>query len=430
LIAALAGELGVDVWLAGGGVRDCLLGRRVNDLDFALGGACVDLPRLFAERWGGTFFWLDEERLQGRVVRTEAGVTVVHDFAPLRGATIEDDLLLRDFTINALALPVTGCEAGMIDPLHGLADLRGGVIRACSGRAFDDDPLRLLRALRFAAETGFAVEEETWNALRQKTALLGTVAAERVRDELFKILTAPGIGASLQRLEDAGLSREIFPAEFYRPETVVGGRLMAERQIGLAAGVERICGDLERLAPGTAAACADYLGSEIEGGITVESLMKLAACLGASGRVETAPLADRLRLGRKAARLLELFCTDETDLFRTLEQSGTERASYRFFRDREPGGGGMVIIAFASGVIASPLASRLLGYFVRDYDAAGGDLLLSGEEVMAVAGIGEGERVGEVMAALREAESRGLVNDRAEAADFVKNLLTKREPLR
>ena len=67
---------------------------------------------------------------------------------------------------------------------------------------------------------------------------------------------------------------------------------------------------------------------------------------------------------------------------------------------------------------------------MRDYDAAGGDLLLSGEEVMAVAGIGEGQRVGEVMAALREAESRGLVNDREEARAFVKNLLTREAPMR
>src|SRR6266702_3968723 len=66
LIAGLAGEFGIKAYLAGGGVRDCLLGRRVKDLDFALSGASAELPRLFAERWGGTFFWLDEERLQAR----------------------------------------------------------------------------------------------------------------------------------------------------------------------------------------------------------------------------------------------------------------------------------------------------------------------------------------------------------------------------
>jgi poly(A) polymerase len=433
LISALAAECGVNVYLAGGGLRDCLLGRRVNDLDFALSGAYIELPRLFAERWGGTFFWLDEERFQARVVKKGTGETLVHDFAPLRGATIEDDLLLRDFTINALAMPVSGGEAHVIDPLQGVSDLRGRLIRACSDHAFDDDPLRLLRALRFAAELGFAVEEGTRNALRQKTALLGKVAAERVRDELFRTVAAPGIGASLERLVDSGLLREIFPVEIHWPDTGGGVeqcRMMVGRQIRHAAQVERVCSELERLLPGTADTLADYLGAEVEGGIRVVSLMKLAAFLGSSERAGIIPVADRLRLGRKAARLLELFCTDATDLFGTLKRNVTERAMYRFFRDREPAGPGLVFIALASGAVANALAVRLLEYFVRDFDAAGGDLLLPGEEVMAVAGIGEGERVGEVMAALREAESHGLVNDREAAYAFVKNLLTKREPLR
>ena len=104
LIAELAGDLGMDAYLAGGGVRDCLLGREVNDLDFALSGAWEELPRLFAARWGGSFFWLDEGRLQARVSKKTAGGTLVRDFAPLRGATIEDDLRQRDFTVNALAM--------------------------------------------------------------------------------------------------------------------------------------------------------------------------------------------------------------------------------------------------------------------------------------------------------------------------------------
>ncbi|HTG81227.1 MAG TPA: CCA tRNA nucleotidyltransferase, partial [Geobacteraceae bacterium] len=209
LIAELAGDLGMDAYLAGGGVRDCLLGREVNDLDFALSGAWEELPRLFAARWGGSFFWLDEGRLQARVSKKTAGGTLVRDFAPLRGATIEDDLRQRDFTVNALAMKVAGGE--LIDPLRGGPDLDGKLIRACSDHAFDDDPLRLLRALRFAAELGFTVEEGTWNDLRRKGDLLGGVAKERVRDELFRLLAAPGIGTNLSMLDASRLLPVIFP---------------------------------------------------------------------------------------------------------------------------------------------------------------------------------------------------------------------------
>lgn len=433
LIAGLATEFGVTVYLAGGGLRDCLLGRRVNDLDFAVSSASAELPRLFAKRWGGTFFWLDEERQQARVVKKTADDVLVHDFAPLRGATIEDDLRARDFTINALAMPVTGEEAPLIDPLRGGSDLRRKLIRACSDRTFDDDPLRLLRALRFAAELGFAVEESTRNALRKKTALLGGVAVERIRDELFRILAVSGIGAALGRLDETGLLRVILPPELQR--LTMGwasghDRTALERQIGHAAAVERTCGELARLFPVSGECLAGYLESEVESGITVLSLMKLAAFFGGLDKAGAEALAGRLRLGRKAAGLLNLFCTDAPDLSRTLERDGTGRAMHRFFRDREPAGPGLVIIALAGGTVSGPLAARLLEYFVSDYDAEGGDLLLTGDEVMAVAGIGEGQRVGEVMAALREAESCGLVNDQEEARAFVKNLLTRETPMR
>ena len=289
------------------------------------------------------------------MVKKTADAVLVHDFAPLRGATIEDDLRARDFTINALAMPITGKEAQLIDPLQGVPDLHRKLIRACSDRTFDDDPLRLLRALRFAAELGFAVEESTWNALRQKTALLGSVAVERTRDELFRILAAPGIGTALGRLDESGLLREILPPELRRLTMgrASGHEPMAlERQTGHAAAVERTCGELERLLPVTGECLAGYLESEVESGITVLSFMKLAAFFGSVDRAGAEALAGRLRLGRKAARLLELFCTDATDLFGTLERNGTERAMHRFFRDREPAGPGLVIIALAGGAVS------------------------------------------------------------------------------
>jgi poly(A) polymerase len=434
LIAGLAGEFGVKAYLAGGGVRDCLLGRRVNDLDFALSGAFAELPRLFAERWGGTFFWLDEERLQSRVVKKVAGETQVHDFAPLRGTTIEDDLRLRDFTINALAMPVIGAEAELIDPLQGEPDLRGKIIRACTDRAFDDDPLRLLRALRFVAELGFIVEESTWNALRQKAALLGGVAAERIRDELFRILAAPGVGAALEKLDESGLLGEIFPAEsllFAMSRAAGEDRQAMNRHIGRAVAVERVCGELERLFPGRAAQLAGYLNTEVESGISVLSLMKLAAFLGREPRDGSLVLVKRLRLGRKAGGLLELFCRDASSVFEALEHTAAERARFRFFRDREPAGPGMVLIALADGTISNVLSSQLLGYFAERYDHKEGCLLISGEEIMDLLGIGEGVEVGEAMERLREAECCGIVNSREDAREFLrKNLLTKPVPMR
>src|SRR5208282_5503520 len=108
IIAEMAAVLGVDAYLVGGYLRDCLLVRMTKDLDFAFSGAWEELPRSFAARISGTFFWLDEKRLQGRVVKKTGKEASFFDFAPLRGETVMDDIARRDFTINALALPLRG----------------------------------------------------------------------------------------------------------------------------------------------------------------------------------------------------------------------------------------------------------------------------------------------------------------------------------
>jgi len=427
LVARLAGELGAGAWLAGGCVRDALAGRRSRDLDFVLSEGCPELPRRFAERWGGAFFWLDEVRLQGRVVKQSAAGLLVRDFAPLRGAAIEEDLRLRDFTINALALPVAG--GGVIDPTGGCADLDGRVIRGCGDHAFADDPLRLLRAIRFAAELGFIVEPETWSAILRKSDLLEAVAAERIRDEFFRIIALPGVGTSFQLLGEAGLLRHILPAGLRR---LSSGRYSdnhrgLEARIGHAGSVEAVCCEAGQLVPDREETLAEYLATETESGIPHLSLMKLAAFLGGTDRGNVEALAGKLRLGRRTERLLGLLCGDLSEL---PAQYAGRRVLFRFFRDREPAGPGLVIVARANGTISCSEALLLLRYYLEEYNPAADDLFLSGRDVMALLGIGEGEAVGEALAALREAEGRGLVSDREEAAAFVKNLLTSEAPMR
>ncbi|KAF0220269.1 MAG: poly(A) [Geobacteraceae bacterium] len=425
-IISVAAELDVRVYFVGGALRDLLLGRRGNDLDFALEGAFAEFPRTFAERVAGTFFWLDEERLQARVVKKGKGETATFDFAPLCGANVEEDLCRRDFTINAMAVEV-GREDVLIDPLDGGADLRQKIVRACSESSFTDDPLRLLRALRFAAALGFAVEDGTWLKIAQNAHLLEHVAAERVRGELFQILAAPGIGASLVRLHESGLLARIFPQDVLRETS----RPHIERQIGCADRIEQISGMLQRYFPEEHRLLAEYLDCEVETGITVLSLVKLAAFLGgAEGPGTAAVVAERIRLGRKVGRMLEQFSSDKKPEFGVLEQRPTKRAKYRFFKDHDPAGPGLVILSLSREVASPQLCEELVTYYFREYGAVGDESLLSGEEIMGIFGIAQGRGVGEAMERLREAERRGLVNNRVEAREFLrKNLLTKGESM-
>lgn len=426
-VVKLSHELAVKAYLAGGGVRDLLLGRRLKDMDFALAGMAGEFPRMFAERIGGRFFWLDRERAQARVAkRTEEGI-LTFDFAPLRGKDIVEDLELRDFTINAMALELSG-ENAFIDPLRGEDDLREGVLRRCAPSSFEDDPLRLLRGIRFAATLGFVIEGDTWDDIGKNAELLERVAAERIRDEFFQILAAPRVGASLKMLRDSGLMARIIPETMRGKvdETATAG------QIARAVRVEEILDGLPVYFPEYSRQMAPHLGREMEGGITSCSILKLAALIGGGAASGNAGAwADRLRLGRKAARILSLLASETGPLFEPLSTRPARRAMFRFFRDHEPAGVELAIVALVREEVPQRLCTELFRYYFRDYDPLEDGLLLSGGEIMGILGIDEGLAVGEAMERLKEAERLGLVNCREEAREFLrKNLLTRGEPMR
>jgi hypothetical protein len=194
---------GVEAYLVGGAVRDELLGRQVVDVDVATPDPEV-AARIYAGLSKGAVFPLSEKHGAWRVAFKD-GTTV--DFTPLRG-TIEDDLGTRDFTINAIAQPVAGGD--YVDPLGGRADLESRTLRAVSHSVFEDDPLRLLRAVRLEDELGFALDEPTEELVRRYAGLAGAPAGERIVGELERLspagferadalgLLAP-LGGSLER---------------------------------------------------------------------------------------------------------------------------------------------------------------------------------------------------------------------------------------
>jgi tRNA nucleotidyltransferase/poly(A) polymerase len=197
---------GDEAYVVGGAVRDELLGRPVLDVDVACPDP-VGAARQYADGEGGALFRLSERHGAWRVAFRN-GRTV--DFTPLPYG-IEADLRTRDFTVNAIAVPVEAGEA--IDPLGGRADLDAGRLRAVSPTIFEDDPLRLLRAVRLEDELGFRLDAETEELVRASAGRVGEPAGERIVGELerlspagFRRLDELGLlerlGGSLERLED------------------------------------------------------------------------------------------------------------------------------------------------------------------------------------------------------------------------------------
>lgn len=183
-----------EAWIVGGAVRDQRLGRPVLDLDVACSDP-VGAARSYAREYGGAAFPLSERHGAWRVA--VAGDEKTVDFTPLPDG-IDADLASRDFTWNAMAVRVGSGEA--LDPFGGAADLESGTVRAVSDTVFFDDPLRLLRAVRFEDELGFRMDERTEALVRASTSLVTLPAGERVLAELRR-LSADGY----RRLDDVGL---------------------------------------------------------------------------------------------------------------------------------------------------------------------------------------------------------------------------------
>ena len=201
---------GLRLWLVGGAVRDLLLQRPAHDWDFVVEGQATALARRVANALGGAYVLLDAEHDTARAIvddpETQQPVTL--DLAGLRGATLEDDLYARDFTLNAMALTL---EGELLDPTGGQRDIAARCIRVTTERSFIQDPARLFRAVRTAAELGFSIEAPTLALLRSQADSIESVAAERVRPELLRILQTETATASLRQAETLGLLAQVLP---------------------------------------------------------------------------------------------------------------------------------------------------------------------------------------------------------------------------
>lgn len=188
-------------WIVGGGVRDALLGRAVTDVDVVVSGDPRAEASRLARAHGAGRFRLSRDFGAWRVQGGDLSVLV--DVMPLLGGSLQSDLSRRDFTINALALPVTG-DDHIIDLHGGMHHLKTRRLVLAAPSALDDDPVRILRLARLASSLGFAVDPDTRGASRRATARMDDAPGERLMEEFVRIMCLPDATAALRTLDDVG----------------------------------------------------------------------------------------------------------------------------------------------------------------------------------------------------------------------------------
>lgn len=465
-------DLGQKAYLVGGAVRDLLMDSRLgNDLDFVVEGKGVIFARAFAERVKGSFFILDEDRDSSRVVfkmevRSQESEVIKFqaDFSGMRG-DIEEDLRLRDFTINSLAIPLDSIfepevsgqepEAGWIlNPVGGLKDIKGKVLRESSACAIEDDPLRIMRAFRFSSSFNLEMDEALSAHVKMQGKMLGQVSAERVRAELFMILDMPGAYNLLGKMDELGVLTVIFPELAEWKGFYQGGwhaHDLFNHSMKAVEAAEEVLRHLSSYFPGYYEKIEEHINEEVEAGVTRRGLLKLASLLHDSGKLHTRVMeggrgrflghekagdeislavARRLKLSRRSEMTLRGLTANHMRILGLSKlKNVTSRARYRFFRDTGGFGIDLLLLSMADSM-ATPierekwegmkkLIGRLADYYFEEFTLVPPRPLLTGEDVMRAFAIQEGKEVGEMLEALREAETLGKVSNRREAVEYL-----------
>jgi poly(A) polymerase len=468
----LAAE-GIPSYLVGGFVRDLLLGRDTADIDIAVSADALETARKVSAALGGKYIPLDVENGVGRVVIPEEACHL--DFTTLRG-DIEADLAWRDFTVNAIALPLdahfktTVDTARLIDPFYGREDLRHRILKIINPGVFAADAVRLLRAVRIAAELGLCIEFFTETRIRQCSRLITTVAAERVREELLRLLALPGAGPRLTYLDELGLLTALVP-ELEQARGVSQPTLhvwdVFTHSIQSAAAVEFLLRqgtwdyagvDLLAAVPWSEK-LSGHFDTEISSGSTRKTLLKLAALLHDIAKPETkttdedgrtrflghpqegattaAAVMARLRFSNREIQHVELLIKYHLRPTQ-MSQEGlpTRRAVYRFFRDTGETGIDLLYLSLADHLAArgatldprqwqehTGLTDYVLAGHFAEASSPKTARLIDGYEIMKAFRLTPGPRIGGLLEAVSEAQAAGEITGKEEALRYVKRLL-------
>lgn len=418
---------GENCYLVGGAVRDLLLGRAAHDLDFCASADPRRLARSVADRVGGAFYVMDEARRTSRVLlETPKNPQLVLDFSALQ-ETLQNDLLARDFTINAMAIDLRDTER-VIDPLKGARDLQEKWLRPCSPDSFSSDPVRTIRAVRYAANLSLRIEPATRAQLGAALPLLANVSLERKRDELFRILeldnslVAVLLMRELKLLKELGLSSTVERLPQYRSYEQFAAILCAS-----AGAVQR-----EFFTAAAFISAFSYLKPDLAS--------YLCECnSGWRSRLQLAKyfllLPPEQNVTRSDGDLASIFARPELELiqdyfdhqayvmdFIVSSQVPTRRDIYRFFNRVGEEAPGLILLVLA-GIAGRPAvelaqaewlrvlqkAALLLDAWFHQPETCRPQPLLNGEEIMAACQLDAGPLVGQLLAALKEEQAAGEI---------------------
>ncbi len=471
------------IYLVGGAVRDALMERRSHDLDFVLKKGAIHAGRRVAKALGADFYPLDSERDTGRVLlQMDDSKRLVIDFAAMRGADLESDLRERDFSINAIAVDIHNPEK-LIDPINGVNDILHRQLQVCSANSFLNDPIRILRAVRFSLNFSLQISAENLQLIRTAIPGLKIVTRERLRDELFQILQGAAPWQAVRLLDLFGVLPLVLPElsmlkalKQPAPHTLDAFEhsLMAVQQLHM---LVKILGADHEPEEGTNLTLGlvsvklgryrkdlvDHLRQSIHPDRDHLSLLSFASLYHDTGKffdhqqspdgvisfLEHEKTSDRLV--RERAALLRMSSAEINWLSNVVRnhmrplwlskyrKGVSKRAIYRFFRSTGSAGVDICLLSLAD-VLATygsllpqdfwaqhldVIRALLDAYWDRNEEIMAPIPLLDGHEIMDNFQLAPGPLIGSLLESLREAQAVGEVKTRDEAKKYLETKINQ-----
>ncbi len=452
------------LYLVGGYLRDILLDRQKDnpDIDFSLKRGAINFGRQVARELKAGFVVLDKERGCSRAVKKTDDKIYTLDFTDFRGKTLEEDLLHRDFTINAMTIELEklssarDIESLVIDPYKGRHDLKSKVIRLVNKKAFDEDPLRILRAFSSAIIFDFKIDKETLALAKLKAGKLSGVSHERIRDELFKILERPGSFSCLQRLDKLKILKIIIPEiEImrgvkqgpYHHLDVWQHTLETIRQLELL--ITELKNNRE---------AQDYLDEIISPARSRRALIKLGALLHDIGKPAalrredgktkfhghervgtdiTQNISERLKLSNdEMDSLAKMVLWHLRPGYLADNQDLTPRAIFRYFRDTQKEGVSILLISIADQrATKGPLTSRasrirhekvvsnLIKEYFRRKKEKKFSRIIGGDDLLKKFKLEPSPLIGKILREIEELQAIGKIKNKKEALDTARKFI-------
>jgi poly(A) polymerase len=456
--AVLAARAGLasdqPAWIVGGALRDALLGaERIGDLDLVVPGTGRP-ARAIAKAAQRPSFPLSEEFGAWRVV----GDGWICDVTPMQGGRIEDDLLQRDFTVNAMALPLFGGD--LVDPAGGLGDLRARTLRMVAPDAYARDRLRPLRLVRFATELGFDVDLDTASTTREWAPRVTDAAGERIFAELRRIVVAPRAVQGLQLASELGVLGAVLPelealhgieqSHFHHLDVY-------DHTIEVLNALTEIDGNLAEYFPADAAQLRRVLDEPLADELTRAQALRFAALLHDIAKPETRGFTDsgrvtfighdalgadmirklcnRLRTSERLREFLAQITRHHLALgFLVHERPLSRRTVYRYLKLCSPVEVEVTLLSCADRLATRgknadaaieahlDLARELMTAALRWRAQGPPRAPVRGDELADELGIEPGPDLGRILAELEEASYAGEVTTADQAVEFARRL--------